>query len=31
MPTTITIGEKVWNEEIGAWDIERTASPNARG
>jgi hypothetical protein len=29
MPTTITIGEKVWNEEIGTWDVEHTTSPNA--
>jgi hypothetical protein len=29
MPVTITIGEKVWNDEIEAWDIERTTSPTA--
>jgi hypothetical protein len=29
MPITITIGEKVWNKEIDAWDVERTTSPNA--
>ena len=29
MATTITIGEKVWNDETGAWDVERTTSPNA--
>jgi hypothetical protein len=29
MPITITIGEKVWNEETDTWDVERSTSPNA--
>jgi hypothetical protein len=29
MPTTITIGEKFWNTETSAWDVERDNAPDA--
>ena len=29
MPITLTIGEKIWNDEITDWQVERDNHPDA--